>query len=228
MIIITGASRGIGNFLLQRFAVEGQPVMGIYNQTFSFLNAFNIPYFKVDISNEEEISAFIAEQHAQLHRIVLLNCAGVTYNAMAHRADTAEWRHVVDVNLVGTFLVIKNILPLMREQNWGRIVNFSSVVAQRGTPGTSAYAASKAALWGLTRAIAVENATLGITINSLNLGYHDIGMIEAVPPKYQTTLRTMIPMQHFGSPDNIFRAVKYLIDAEYTTGTSLDINGGLV
>jgi acetoacetyl-CoA reductase/3-oxoacyl-[acyl-carrier protein] reductase len=123
--------------------------------------------------------------------------------------------------------MINALLPKMREQNFGRIINFASIVAQSGIPGTSAYAASKAGLWGMTKAIAVENATKGITINNLNLGYFDIGMIQDVPVEMQEVIKSKIPGKQFGNPDDIFKVVKYLSAAAYITGTSVDVNGGL-
>jgi NAD(P)-dependent dehydrogenase (short-subunit alcohol dehydrogenase family) len=115
----------------------------------------------------------------------------------------------------------------MREQGYGRIINFSSIVAETGIPGTSAYAASKAGLWGMARSIAVENASKGITINNLNLGYFDIGMINEVSEEYQQIVKKKIPTGKFGDPGNIFNAVKFLIESDYINGTSIDINGGI-
>ncbi len=119
-------------------------------------------------------------------------------------------------------------LNKMREQNFGRIINISSIVAQKGVPGTSAYAASKSALWGMTKAIAVENASKGITINNLNLGYFNIGMIEQVSQDVQDTIKKQIPINNeFGNSLNIYNAINFLFNSPYITGTSIDINGGL-
>ena len=130
-------------------------------------------------------------------------------------------------NLVGTYNMIRAALPVMREKLYGRIINFSSVVAETGIPGTSAYAASKSGLWGMTRSMAVENASKGITINNLNLGYFEIGMITEVSAEYQDLVRKKIPTGKFGDPGNIFNAIKFICDSEYINGTSLDINGGI-
>jgi NAD(P)-dependent dehydrogenase (short-subunit alcohol dehydrogenase family) len=226
MIIITGASRGIGNYLMGKFIAEEQKVIGFYNNTVPQNHTDN--FYKVDISNENEIKSFISKEMNNLERIILINCAGTNYNSFAHKADTASWINVININLIGTFLIIKNLLTLMRDQEYGRIINLSSVVAQKGVPGTSAYAASKSALWGLTKSIAAENAKKGITINNLNLGYHDIGMIKEVPEKYHEKIKESIPMGIFGNPENIFSAVKFIIASDYTTGASIDVSGGLV
>jgi acetoacetyl-CoA reductase/3-oxoacyl-[acyl-carrier protein] reductase len=129
--------------------------------------------------------------------------------------------------LIGTFNVIRAVLPLMREERYGRIINFSSVVAQMGIPGTSAYAASKAGLSGLTKSIAVENAKRGITINNLNLGYFDIGMISEVSNEFQKLIKDKIPTGNFGNPINIFKAINFIIETDYINGTSIDLNAGL-
>jgi NAD(P)-dependent dehydrogenase (short-subunit alcohol dehydrogenase family) len=118
-------------------------------------------------------------------------------------------------------------LPIMRESSYGRIINLSSIVAQTFVPGASAYAASKAGLWGLARSIAMENAKKGITINNLNLGYYNLGMISEVPKEYQDILKKKIPSGNFGGPENILNAIKFLIENDYINGTSIDINGGL-
>ena len=115
----------------------------------------------------------------------------------------------------------------MREQKFGRIINFSSIVAQKGIPGTSAYASSKSALWGLSKSIAIENANKGITINNLNLGYFNIGMITDVPEKFLSIIKKEIPMGELGNPENILKAINFLMGSDYITGTSIDINAGL-
>ena len=163
-----------------------------------------------------------------MEEIVLYNCAGANYNALAHKVDIDEWTNVININLIGTFAFINSVLPIMREQKYGRIINFSSVVAQKGIPGTSAYSASKSALWGLAKSIASENANNGITINNLNLGYFNIGMIENVSKKYQEAILKQIPANQFGNPQEIYNACEFLRNNNYMNGSSIDINGGLV
>ena len=158
----------------------------------------------------------------------MINCAAGNYNVLGRKADVDKWKALIDVNLVGTFRAIHACLPYMYEKNWGRIINFSSVVAQKGVAGTSAYAASKAALWGLTKSLAVENAKHGITINTLNLGYMEVGMtINDVPEKLQEEMLVQIPERRFGSPEDVYQAILFLINSPYTTGTQININGGL-
>lgn len=226
MILITGASKGIGKYLMEKFQEAGQVVHGTYHTSLPLKKNLAF-YTKVDISNFLEVKNWISQKTVEGDKIVLINCGGTNYNSFAHKADIEKWKAVIDVNLMGSFNAISAVLPKMREQNFGRIINFSSIVAQKGIPGTSAYAASKAALWGMTKSIAVENASKGITINNLNLGYFDIGMISDVPEKFLSIIKAEIPKGELGDPLNIFQAVKFLIDSDYTTGTSIDINAAL-
>ena len=147
---------------------------------------------------------------------------------MMHKADSDKWEDVIDSNLIGVQRVLRQIIPLMRKRRFGRIILFSSVVPQMGVMGTSAYAASKSALWGLAKAVAKENASYGITINTLNLGYFDIGMIEDVPDNVLEKIIEEIPMKMLGDPGNIYNAVDFLLKSDYITGSCVDINGGLV
>lgn len=226
MVIITGASRGIGKFLFNKFRELNEPVFGTYYSTYPEKDKMEF-FTKVNISSYSDISNWIEKIKNKVTKLTLINCAGNNYNSFAHKADIDSWLKVIDVNLIGTFNVIRKVLPIMREEGYGRIINFSSIVAQMGIPGTSAYAASKAGLWGLTKSIAVENASKGITINNLNLGYFNIGMINEVPEEFQNIIKEKLPTKDFGNPENIFSAIKFIIETDYINGTSIDINGGL-
>jgi len=226
MILITGASKGIGRYLMEKFQESGEIVFGTYNTTLPDTKDALV-LTKVDITNSLEVASWINDKAKSGEQLILINCAGTNYNSFAHKTDLKLWKRVIDVNLMGTFNSISAILPLMRERGYGRIINMSSIVAQKGIPGTSAYAASKAALWGMSKSIAAENATKGITINNLNLGYFDIGMISDVPKDFLKIIKKGIPTESLGNPSNILEAVRFLINSDYTTGTSLDINAGL-
>lgn len=228
MIIITGASKGIGKFLFDKFSEQGKEVIGTFNSTNVAGSSSNSMYH-VDITDYMQITDFFLKIKDRLNEIVLINSAGANYNCFAHKANIDTWKKIIDINLIGTFNMIHHVLQVMREQNYGRIINFSSVIAQRGIPGTSAYAASKAGLWGLAKAIAVENGSKGITINTLNLGYFNIGMINEVTSEMKEVLKTQIPVNNqFGEPNEIFEAVNYIIKSSYLTGSTIDINGGLI
>ena len=148
MIIITGASRGIGAFLVKSYHETGEEITGIYKGSAdSELPVYdNVRMVQLDISDYEKTEAWFKTAGLEGKDITLINCAGINYNSFGHKADIASWKNVIEVNLVATFNLIRLCLPFMREKGWGRIINMSSVVSQKGIPGTSAYAASKAAL----------------------------------------------------------------------------------
>jgi NAD(P)-dependent dehydrogenase (short-subunit alcohol dehydrogenase family) len=225
MKIITGASKGIGKYLFEKYTACGESVYGTYLSTIP-RPEYSSYYARIDISNYSDVYNWIKSINLT-EKIELLNCAAINYNSFAHKAEPDYWARTIEINLIGTFNVIRAVLPVMRKNNYGRIINFSSVVAQSGVPGTSSYAASKAGLWGLTKALAVENASLGITINNLNLGYFQIGMGVEIPIDMQNKLQERIPTKKFGEPLSIYNAVNYLIENSYVNGTSIDINGGL-
>lgn len=227
MIIITGASRGVGNFLLKSFSkTTDEAIIGVYNN--SKPTDKNELFTKIDVRNIDEINTFIQSRKEDLTDITLINCAGISYNSFTHKSDTDNWKSVVETNLFGTYNFIRALLPLMREQKFGRIINFSSVVAIKPTPGVSAYAASKSALWGLSKSIAIENAILNITINSINLGYSELGMIDRVPEDYKKQVISQIPAGMLCEPNDILNTVNYLMATRYITGSSIDLTGGLV
>ena len=228
MILITGASRGIGRFLLEQFINQNEFVIGTYNLT-KPQSEFSEQYYQLDVSNYEAVEQLISKIKSSLENITLINCAGISYNAFAHKSDPDQWKRVIEVNLFGSYNFIRLLLPLMREQKYGRIINFSSVAAQKGTPGISAYAASKSALWGMTKSLAVENGSLNITINNINLGYVEVGMgVEQVPLSYQKILLQQIPSASFCKPEDIFSTIQYLRNTPYINGASIDLNGALI
>lgn len=224
MFIITGASSGVGEFLFKHFEISGQ-VFGTYNSASNSDSRLS----KVDVRNYDEVEAWKSSLPLdETTRLVLINCAGVSYSSFAHKSDILAWQNVINTNLIGTFNVIRSFLPTMREAGFGRIINLGSIVAQSGVPGTSAYAASKSALWGLAKSLAVENAAKHVTINNINLGYCDIGMgITQISGPQRVDLLTKIPSRRFGSADEIARTVEYFIATEYVNGTSVDLNGAL-
>uniref|UniRef100_UPI0040473973 SDR family NAD(P)-dependent oxidoreductase n=1 Tax=Polaribacter sp. TaxID=1920175 RepID=UPI0040473973 len=226
MIIITGASKGVGKFLFETYVSLGEKVFGTYNSSNVSSTSENGVYAQVNVENYQEVENWINSLDLSSD-ITLINCAGISYNAFAHKSEIDQWKKVIDVNLMGTFNVIRALLPYMRANEFGRIINFSSVAAQKGTPGTSAYAASKSALWGLAKSIAVENASKGITINNINLGYSELGMIEQVPDKYKDLIKNQIPSGKFCNKEDVFKCVEFIKNNNYLNGSSVDLNGGI-
>lgn len=226
MIIISGASRGIGKYLLEKYIAEGQSVIGIYNKTKPSMHSDR--YVQMDVTDEQQVSGFVSQHKELLKDIRFIHCAGVNLNGFTHKLSLDDWRFVMQGNLDSAFLMSKHLLPLMREQNYGRLVFVASVVPQLGVPGTSAYSGSKAGLWGLMKVISKENALKGITANCLNLGYYNIGMISEVPEDMMKVVLNTIPMKKLGDPINIYNAMQFLFESDYITGTEININGGLV
>lgn len=227
MIIITGASRGIGQYLFNSFNQESsEKVVGTFLNTKPADNLDN--FYNLDVCDSKNVDEFVQEQSASLEQITLINCAGITYNKFSHKSDPEQWKKVIDTNLFGSFNMIRSLLPVMREEKFGRIINFSSVVAVKPTPGISSYAASKSGLWGMSKSLAVENASLNITINNINLGYSELGMINSVPEEYKKAIISQIPAGFLCEPQDILKTVEFLRDTRYITGSSIDLSGGLV
>lgn len=235
LYLITGATRGIGKFLADILVSSGNTVFGTYFSTAPEHNSLNhevksqLFLSRVDIRNPEQATQWVESiTRDSADNIVVINCAGVNYNAAIQNSDPILWHDVLDVNLFGVYNVIRAVIPYMRNIGFGRIINLSSVVPRIGVYGTSAYAASKAGLWGLAKAVAVENAKYGITINTINLGYFNIGMIAEVPKDYLSDIVKKIPQGSLGDPMDILKAVQYLVSATNITGAEININGGLV
>lgn len=223
MIIIIGASGGVGKFLFDELKKKDDfKVVGT-----SYQNCENSELHQLNVTDVNEVESFF-NSLPQSDDHILINCSGKTYNSFAHKSDLQEWADVINTNLIGTFNCIRFALPIMRKNKSGCIINFGSVVAQRPTPGISAYAASKAALWGLSKSISKENAGLNISINTINLGYSELGMIKEVPQLFLDNIIEDIPRKALCSKDEILETINYLIKCRYLTGSEIDLSGGLI
>lgn len=227
MIVMSGASGGLGGYLIERLGKD-QQIIGTYNNHKPESSDPQVPLYQVNVCDSASVERFVDQVGQSLQRLTLINLAGISLDGMGHKMGEAIWDSVLDTNLKGAFLMSRALLPFMREQEWGRIINISSVVGQMGVPGTCAYSASKAGLAGLTRTLAVENATKNITVNTLALGYYKIGMIGAIDPSIQEQIRATIPMRRFGDPKDVEVGIRFLIECDYITGSVVNINGGLL
>lgn len=220
--IIIGASSGIGNYLMYELKKRGDDVIGTYNSS----NKGDLSLQKLDVRSHSEIQEFF---NAFIdYKLNIIVTAGISYNSFAHKSDPNKWADVIATNLIGPYNVIRAALPSMRNNQYGRIILFSSVVAIKPTPGVSAYAASKSGLWGLAKSISIENATKGITINSINLGYSELGMINEVPDEYLTSVKNSIPARRLCDSSEILSTVDFMINTPYVNGVSVDVSGGLI
>lgn len=223
MIIITGATGGIGSYIFNYYYQKGYDVVGIYNSTPPKNNSDL--FFQVDLTSEKCVKDFIAKTNPT--NVILINAAGISLSGMAHKLDFASFKTSLDINTSASFLLIGQLLPYMRAENYGRIINISSVVPQIGAAGNVAYSASKAALWGMSKVIARENAEKGITSNCINLGYCNTGMIDSIPKNVLDKIIETIPLKKLCDLSNITNAIDFLINSDYITGSQIDINGGL-
>ena len=159
---------------------------------------------------------------------VLVNCAGITRDAQFRKMSKDQWDRVIDVNLNSVFNVTRHVIDGMIERNWGRIVNISSVNAQKGQFGQANYSAAKAGMHGFTKALAQEVVKNGITVNSISPGYIGTEMVHAIKPELLAMIVSQIPAGRLGRPDEIGKLVSYLASdhAGFITGANISINGG--
>ena len=228
MIIVTGASGGIGKQLV-RYLSNDNDVIGIYNSTkpVDDFKSAKIKYEKVDLLNSDGITSFIEKNKELLSKITVVHGAAKSIDALALNYKEEDWDYVMSINLKANFLLTKSLLPFMIDQKWGRIISLSSVVGNKGTRGVIAYAASKTALTGMTRVMAIEYGRFNITSNILTLGYFESGLINILNDEMKKKIKDSIPMKKFGSIENIAHAIRFLINSDYTNGASINIDGGL-
>jgi acetoacetyl-CoA reductase len=236
--LVTGGVRGIGRAIAEELIHADYQVVVTYCSSEEQANAMrklfanqSVLIRRMDVSNQADVDALFDDIEHQFGRLdVLVNNAGITQDRTFHKMGAAEWHDVLDVNLHGAFYCCNRAIPLMRNQNQGRIVNISSVVGQKGNFGQANYAASKAGLLGLTKTLALENAQKGITVNAVCPGFIETDMVSAIPDEVKERIQLDIPMKRFGTPVEVAKAVRYLVseDAAYMTGQELNINGGLL
>ena len=233
--IVTGGGQGIGAAIVKRFVAEGAAGVAIFDynmetaqQTAAEMGG-NVIAFKCDVSNEEVVKAAVEQVLAAFGRIdILVNNAGIIKDAMFHKMTADQWYQVINVNLNGLYNCCKYVVPLMREQNYGKIVNLSSVSAN-GNAGQTNYAASKAAVEGFTKTLAKESARKNITVNAIAPAHIDTPMQRNVPAELLEKSIKSNPSQRFGSADELAAAVLFLAcdDSSFVNGVVLPVNGGL-
>lgn len=231
VILITGATGGMGKQLVSWFKNQDcLLILHYHDQDLDLVETDSIRFVKADLRLPEQIDEMAKKALDIFGRIdVLINNAGVSKSAMSWKMEFSDWKETMAINLDAPFLLSKAIIPSMRANNSGRIINISSVVAQTGAIGTAAYAASKAGLLGLTKTLSKELAPNGITVNSLALGYFNTGMIEDVPEDLQEAIIASIPLGKLGDPKTVCKTIEWLISDEssYVTGQVLNLNGGM-
>jgi NAD(P)-dependent dehydrogenase (short-subunit alcohol dehydrogenase family) len=182
------------------------------------------------LTNPESLKSLVDQTIARYGRIdVLINNAGISKSNVSWKTTAEEWYQTIAINLNAPFFLSQAVIPSMRSNSFGRIINITSVVAQTGFVGTSAYAASKAGLIGLTKTLSKELAKFQISVNAIALGYFNTGMIDDVPAEVQAELLKQVPMNTLGNPETLAKTIDFLIsdEAGFVTGQTLNLNGGL-
>ena len=235
---ITGASRGIGRATALTLCRAGfdivvaSPEIERNEEVAAEIRACSgeAMTLNLDVTSAESVKQAFAKALAEKSRIdVLVNNAGITRDGLAVRMKQADWDLVLRLNLDGAFLCTQAVLPSMMRNRWGRIVNIASVVGQAGSAGQANYAASKAGLIGLTKALAQEMASRGITVNAVAPGYIATDMTAVLSEEVREKILAAVPLGRMGKPEDIAAAVKFLAseDASYITGQVLAVNGGM-
>jgi 3-oxoacyl-[acyl-carrier protein] reductase len=235
--LVTGASRGIGAAIALALAAKGLKVIGTATtqggaeKISVVLGAFPGCTGRVlnvtDGAAGDALVDTIVKEYAGLH--VLVNNAGITQDALAMRMKDEDWDAVMDANLKGVFRMSRAVMRTMMKQRYGRIVNITSVVGVSGNPGQANYAAAKAGVAGMTRALARELGSRNITVNCVAPGFIDTDMTAGLVEEQHKVLLTQIPLGHLGKPADVAHAVVYLAspEASYVTGQELHVNGGM-
>jgi acetoacetyl-CoA reductase len=232
--LVTGGTRGIGAAIALALKTAGYRVAANYGgndeAAAKFKAEHGIPVFKWDVSSFEACAAGVKQVEAELGPVeVLVNNAGITRDGMFHKMTLDQWNAVINTNLNSLFNMCRPVIEGMRERNFGRIVNISSINGQKGQMGQSNYSAAKAGEIGFTKALAQENARKGVTVNAICPGYIGTEMVRAVPKDVlEKNILPQIPVGRLGEPEEIARSVLFLAadEAGFITGSTLTVNGG--
>ena len=236
--VVTGASQGIGRETALALAEAGaKVVVAARNEEKLVALAGAIAdaggealALKMDVADAEQVKAGFKQVIEKFGRLdILVNNAAVTRDGLAMRMKKDDWDAVLQTNLTGAHLCIQQALPTMMKARAGRIINISSIVAQMGNAGQANYVAAKAGLIGLTKAIAIEIASRGITVNAVAPGFMETPMTDVLPDKVKEELKVRIPLGRMGSARDVAAAIVFLAsnEAGYITGHVLNVNGGM-
>ena len=235
--LVTGGSRGIGRAIVLELAREGAKVALNYQsndakaqEVADAINKLGVTCLlaKANLANPQEARAMVKRVATQFGRLdVLVNNAGITRDKSLRKMTDEDWVEVIGTNLNGMFFCTSAAIPIMIEQNFGRIVNISSMNGQIGAFGQANYAASKGGIIAFTKTAALELAKANITVNTIAPGFTETDMFAKVPANIQEQIKGRIPVGRFAHPEEIAKAVTFLVaDGAYITGQQINVNGG--
>jgi acetoacetyl-CoA reductase len=231
--LVTGGTRGIGHAVTARLKADGFRVAAGYASDEVHAKAtaeeFDVMVVKGNVGDFDSCRRAVAEVEAELGPVdVLVNNAGITRDAMLHKMTPEQWNEVIFVNLASLFNMSRQVIDGMRQRGYGRIINITSINGQKGQMGQTNYSAAKAGAIGFTKALALETANKGVTVNAVAPGYTDTEMVRAVPDNVLHQIVSGIPVGRLGKAEEIAACVAFLAreDASFITGACLTVNGG--
>jgi acetoacetyl-CoA reductase len=231
--MVTGGTRGIGRAICERLKADGFQVAAGYSGNEEAAAAcakeLGVIVVKGNVGNFEDCTRAVKVIEDQLGPIeVLVNNAGITRDGFFHKMTAEQWSEVIRVNMDSVFNMTRQVIEGMRTRGWGRIINISSINGQKGQAGQTNYSAAKAGMIGFTKALALENARKGITVNCIAPGYIDTEMVASVPQAVLDSIIAQIPVGRLGHGEEIADMVAFLAGehAGYVTGATLALNGG--
>lgn len=238
--LVTGGTGGLGSAICRQLCSAGYRVIaGYYNggehgkalnwQASQLAEGYDIAIEYGNVSDWDSTQHLVAEIRRKYGAItILVNCAGITRDGRLQKMVPEQWHDVIDTNLSSVFNVTKQVIDDMVSAGYGRIINVSSVNGMKGQFGQTNYSAAKAGMHGFTKALAMEVAAKGVTVNTISPGYVETEMVMKVAPAIRQQIIDQIPVGRLGQPDDIARAVAFLAAAEsdFITGANLSVNGG--
>lgn len=231
-ILLTGAGGGVAKAVIPRLLAQGYKVLLTTKSSVKELQEYlddqrlEAEVFAADLTLDSDVASLATWASERGGVDVLINNAGIAHAAAAWKLDASEMQRLFEVNFFSAVRTTQTFLGPMRTQGFGRIINISSVVAHKPSFGTAGYAASKSALEGYMRGVALDVANKGITANTIAYGYMDAGMLFDVPEETLEEVLETIPVGTFGAPEQIANYISMLIDSPFTTGQTLHLNGG--